>query len=338
MRKMIVILFAGALLLLISNGAWAQEQEIPTEKINRYHVEFTNTVDKNAAAGMVGPPAPGQTNYTMAPDALGDGTPANTFRHGTENQVDAMANRWDAYLGKLVSNNVDLLISFAGDPNANSVWYETPVGARGVIWSKVQISNPVAGLDNLDGLEVYGPFADDANCYSWQGEALGGFSVFQRGAVGYVPKAAILAAIITLGWNGNASDSANIDLDALMVKDHGEIEYWDSPDTIIFSIRANSTWDGGEIVVLPNAGAAFFLEHGNIANHGDGTKKWNTAFNIQAAFGVTTEEVDAIEAWNEGQPGQVPALTNWGLLVLLVLLVLSGIIVIRHRRRGVARV
>ena len=31
----------------------------------------------------------------------------------------------------------------------------------------------------------------------------------------------------------------------------------------------------------------------------------------------------------------VPALTNWGLLVLLVLLVISGIIVIRHRRKAV---
>ena len=36
-------------------------------------------------------------------------------------------------------------------------------------------------------------------------------------------------------------------------------------------------------------------------------------------------------------PIPIPTLTNWGLLVLLVLLVISGIIVIRHRRRGVAR-
>jgi len=40
---------------------------------------------------------------------------------------------------------------------------------------------------------------------------------------------------------------------------------------------------------------------------------------------------------DEQPPPKVPALTNWGLLVLLVLLVISGIIVIRHRRRGVAR-
>ncbi len=33
----------------------------------------------------------------------------------------------------------------------------------------------------------------------------------------------------------------------------------------------------------------------------------------------------------------IPALTNWGMLILLVLLILSGIIVIRHRRRGVVR-
>jgi hypothetical protein len=33
----------------------------------------------------------------------------------------------------------------------------------------------------------------------------------------------------------------------------------------------------------------------------------------------------------------VPALTNWGLIILLALLILSGIIVIRQRRRGVVR-
>jgi len=35
---------------------------------------------------------------------------------------------------------------------------------------------------------------------------------------------------------------------------------------------------------------------------------------------------------------RLPSLTNWGLLVLLALLILSGVIVIRQRRRGVARV
>jgi hypothetical protein len=33
----------------------------------------------------------------------------------------------------------------------------------------------------------------------------------------------------------------------------------------------------------------------------------------------------------------LPALTNWGLIILLALLILSGIIVIRQRRRGVVR-
>ncbi len=33
----------------------------------------------------------------------------------------------------------------------------------------------------------------------------------------------------------------------------------------------------------------------------------------------------------------IPSLTNWGMIVLLVLLILSGIIVIRHRRREAAR-
>ncbi|HWR83310.1 MAG TPA: hypothetical protein VN285_08405 [Candidatus Deferrimicrobium sp.] len=34
---------------------------------------------------------------------------------------------------------------------------------------------------------------------------------------------------------------------------------------------------------------------------------------------------------------RLPALTNWGLIILLALLILSAIIVIRNRRKGVAR-
>jgi len=40
---------------------------------------------------------------------------------------------------------------------------------------------------------------------------------------------------------------------------------------------------------------------------------------------------------SEQPPPRVPSLTSWGLLVLLVLLVISGIIVIRQRRRGAVR-
>ena len=91
------------------------------------------------------------------------------------------------------------------------------------------------------------------------------------------------------------------------------------------------------MVTLGNPAGAAFLKHGDNTHHGDGTNKWNTAFDIQTAFGVDTEEVDAIETAQFHRHRDIPALTNYGLLVLLVLLVISGIIVIRHRRRGTVR-
>ena len=127
-------------------------------------------------------------------------------------------------------------------------------------------------FDDLDALETYGPDQnDDANRASYMGDP-GGFSVWDwnGGApAGWFPKADIVAAIATLGWSG---DEESVDIDALMT----------SSDEIIFSIRANGNWDGGELVVmtLGNPRGAAFLNHG--------MHLWNTAFNVQAAFGVNT--------------------------------------------------
>lgn len=49
-------------------------------------------------------------------------------------------------------------------------------------------------------------------------------------------------------------------------------------------------------------------------------------------------EEEILDGYGQDYPGDcppVPTLSEWGMLVLLVLLILSGIIVIRHRRRGV---
>lgn len=350
MRKMIVILFAGALIFVIAGGVWAQDQQVVAKG---YHpVEFSDTLDDQADLvppwGLNGPD-PGQVLFTVKNDLPGFPHPKDSHIDYDE-EVDALAHYGDAYFWMIKNNTTNLLISFNGDPGGgvdpNCVWYETAGGPapggpvmRAVLWKHNSLSNVAPtdpNFDDLDALETYGPgMSDDAYRASFMGDPvdpgqtpLRNWSVwnYAGGApVGWFPKDDIVAAITNLGWSGNED---SVDVDALMT----------SFNEIIFSIRANGNWDGGELVVvtLGNPAGAAFLQHGNSVNHGDGTNKWNTAFDIQTAFGVNTEEVDAIEALDTLQV-TIPSLTNWGLLVLLVLLVISGIIVIRHRRRGAVR-
>jgi len=334
MRKAIVLLFAVALALMISNGAWAQEQQVVAKG---YHpVEFSDTLDDAATPGSLNGPSPGQVLFTVKPDAIGPPHPSNSNIF-YEEEVDALANIGDAYFWMIKNNTTNLLVSFNGDPGGgadpNCVWYETPGGATGLLWTHNTLSNVPPtdpNFDDLDALETYGPgMADDANRASFMGDP-GGFSVYNwnfGAPVGWFPKDSIIKAILTVD-PGFTGDTGKVDVDALMT----------SGNEIIFSIRATGNWDGGELVVvtLGNPAGAAFLKHGDTTHHGDGTNKWNTAFDIQTAFGVNTEEVDAIEALDELQV-TIPSLTNWGMLILLVLLLLSGIIVIRHRRRGVVR-
>lgn len=279
MRKVNVILFAGALLLLMTSGVWAQEQQVV---VKGYHpVEFSDTLDDQADIappwGLNGP-NPEQVLFTVKNDAIGFPHPKDSHIDYDE-EVDALANYGDAYFWMIKHNTTNLLVSFNGDPGGapdpNCVWYETPAGVRGLLWTHNTLSNvPPAdpNFDDLDALETYGPDQnDDANRASYMGDP-GGFSVWDwnGGApAGWFPKADIVAAIATLGWSG---DEESVDVDALMT----------SSDEIIFSIRANGNWDGGELVVmtLGNPGGAAFLNHG--------MHLWNTAFNVQAAFGVNT--------------------------------------------------
>ncbi|GAG43460.1 unnamed protein product, partial [marine sediment metagenome] len=128
----------------------------------------------------------------------------------------------------------------------------------------------------------------DANMYSLATEP-GANSVyfypFGGPGVPYVPQATIHAAVASLGFTGAVGQ---VELDALMVSDRGAGSVWGSGDMIIFSIQAAANFDGGEIIVLPFGGPAAFLAHGG--------HLWNTAFNVGAAFGVTTEEIDGLEA------------------------------------------
>lgn len=330
MRGMSTILLIIALLVVISTPVWGEEvQEVPVEKLKLHHVEWSDLVDKTAG-GCPRAPAPEQNLYSLSPVwGCGPGIPGapfpqNTFRYGVTGEVDATANVRDAYFRRLILDNVDLLVSVKGDPGNIGVWYEKPgpPGLTGCRWSHDDFDGQRPEcVDDVDGVEIWGPqSADDADYYSLQGDP-GNVSVFSMATGPYIPKATIVAAIMFLGWTGTED---SVDIDGLMVMNRGT-DVWDTQDTIIFSIRKTGTWDGGEIVVLPFGVNPSFLNHGG--------HPWNTAFNVTAKFGA--EDVDAIEAswWLR----EVPSLTNWGLIILLVLLVLSGIIVIRQRRRAAAR-
>jgi hypothetical protein len=204
-------------------------------------------------------------------------------------------------------------------------------------WSQVDLVNDTKTVDELDGLEVWGPYgSDDADYYSLIGDpvdpGLGAkVSVFYWSppagpSIFYVPHSDIVNAVRSLGFTG---DSLFVDLDALMVWDGDYDQVWNDPDMIIFSIRESGNWDGGEIVVLPFGGPASFLNHGG--------HLWNTAFGVGAAFDVPTEEVDAIEAYPQQPRPQTPALTAWGLVVLVALLIVSTVFVLLKRRKAVIR-
>jgi hypothetical protein len=360
MRKMIVILFAAALLLLISNGAWAQQQGEGEKRL--YHtVEYTDRTDDTTIADSAHNGAdPGQVLLTTVSDFPGPPKPkCSSFDYDiTTNtqQVDALANAGDAYYLDMRRDVADLLVSFEGDPGNIAVWWEAaaipppqPIPPRRPMWVHDSLSNqgaanPDPNFHDLDALETYGPGdADDANRCSFQGDfsTTGSYSVWKYGTppTGWILQADIVTALQSLGWSGTESW---VDVDALMVS---EYSFEHPGGEIIFSIVATGKWaggtinaHGGELIVMPVAApaSAYFLTHGG--------HLWDFNFRPDTAFNVPTCEIDGIEAWGpiEDDPppdgdGKVPALTNWGLLVLLVLLILSGIYVIYHRRKGVVR-
>lgn len=315
MRKFSLVLLAAAL-LLVGGNVWADQV---VEKTMHHPVEFSDTLDDAAIPGGLNGPDPGQVLFTIVRDLLDGAHPSDSWID-YDDEVDALANVGDAYFHGVVNNTANLLVSFNADPGVNAVWFETPAPVRGLMWSHQDMSftttggpGPDPNFDDLDGLETYGPGTlDDANRASFNGDAVA--AVFEIGppVAPVVTNAQILTAVGALGYTGPTPD-----VDALMM----------SGDEMIFSIRASGNWDGGELVYVGPGGpaTAVFLFHGG--------HLWNTAFDVGTAFGVGTEEVDAIEAWGGAVPmTTIPSLTTYGLIVLLALLLLSGIIVIRRRR------
>ena len=336
-------------LVSIDYGNVCAQQEVPmAEELEegKYakNAEFSTLpdVDKN---GNVDPQ---QIIYTEIPDGEGGPYPDNTFDFENpldpDIDVDALADSTDALFGDLIANRVNLLVSFQGDTKGLwKVWQEDVAGNTRVMWSKTDFDydDVVPNDRDLDALELWGKYGvDDANYYSLVGDTdlgMGRVSVYNMDHGPYISHAVIVAAVREITPDGYEGEDDVVDLDALMVWDTDEFGTWSNGDTIIFSIRDTrpaGNFDGGEIVVKPWGGPAFFLDHG--IPPGQPVKLWNTAFNVAAAFGVDTDEVDAIEAFRGGSwpPAQTPTLTQWGLIILVALLVVSTVLVILRRRKA----
>jgi hypothetical protein len=329
-------------LAMIYSDAWAGQEApstIPPEEEGKYviPVEFTNVPDKQAALGTptwgLNGNDPGQVVFTLAKDGAGGPYPNNST-YDFDGELDALANMGDAYFFDLIADRAVLLVSFQDEPvgaAGKKVIYAENWGAPPRNFAKwvdrdLVFDNPT--VDSLDGIEVWGPYdADDADCYSLAGDPNGVSVWIWDGATSspYLLKTHIAAAVIEVGYTGSEQD---VDVDALMVWDQGTAYEWDAGDMVIFSIRntipGGGNFDGGEIIVKPHTGLATFLTHGG--------RLWNTANPIAATFGVATEEVDAIEAY-PGLQRETPTLTQWGLIILVVLIVASAIFIMVRRRK-----
>jgi len=263
-------------------------------------------------------------------------------------EVDALANHGDALFWDVIANQAALLFStgsttllLPGDSRAavynaspdynqlgiheKSVLVEPIGGGTGFWATPPQIDQ--AGVNDLDGLEVWGGLADptpnDADMYSLLGDPLiNGIRTsvwYYNGGVStsYLNAAQIAAAI-------NRPDIVNladiIDLDGLMVWDGGNIGQWDNSDAILFSVMpidANldgiitpnvngGDIDGGEIWSWRFGQAAQFLFHGG--------HLWDTAFNVRQATGAVNENIDALEAVATPEPSSFLSLLALGTL------------------------
>ena len=264
-------------------------------------------------------------------------------------EVDALANHQDALFWDVIANQAALLFStgsttllLPGDSRAavynaspdynqlgiheKSVLVE-PIGGGIDFWAKPpQIDQ--AGVNDLDGLEVWGGLADptpnDADMYSLLGDPLiNGIRTsvwYYNGGVStsYLNAAQIAAAI-------NRPDIVNladiIDLDGLMVWDGGNIGQWDNSDAILFSVMPiDANLDG---IITPNinggdidGGEIWSWQFGQplaqFLNHGG--HLWDTAFNVRQATGAVNENIDALEAVAVPEPSTFLSLLTLGSL------------------------
>jgi hypothetical protein len=226
--------------------------------------------------------------------------------------IDAQSQVRDVLFEEARDNRVSLIVSTSFDQMLGggiALAAERTTGAVQPFAASTQIvSHPHAGgqLRDVDSIDLWGPegqphaafysFRDDPNntsIYTLQALAFGFLQP-------YLTRGEIAGAI------GNTGLTPLIDVDALMVHDIGTgFTPFDGDfgpgDSIMFSIapipnpEGGDFYDGGEVWVWEHGQPAQFLNHGG--------HLWNTAFNVGAAFGVQTENIDALEAVGVPEPG-----------------------------------
>jgi hypothetical protein len=334
--------------------------------------EYSNDVDKNG----IGTPNPGQTVHWQGDGAtVWDSFDYHVAGAGVGNgpipfETDALANIRDKYFLDLDGTRPEVLnpedqhyyrdtVSLAvslqktgsfTDGYQNNV-YASRSAMRGggaepwALW-QANINKKAGALDDLDGLEMFGPGeVDDANMYSRTGDAdpdgLGRVSVFrfhpdQTGVSGlsvpYLRTATLLNAVIKDdGARPNWSlygNGAGFDLDGLMVWDVADDDEFGPGDKVLFSIRPiDNLFDGGEIWLYEynNLGipATFLVQGLNGAN----PRVWNTANQVSMHFfgdNLHGENIDALEA----------VAPEPSTLVLLAVAGLAGVLFGRRRFRS----
>lgn len=206
--------------------------------------------------------------------------------------VDATANIRDLLFWDLVADQQPLIASVNEFRVEQLWWQETTVnGGTTGLWANNVDMNQTVVPENIDGVEVWGPDFD-TNVYSLENDTAD-ISVWAYDSVNHVSTPYVLNSQLRTAL-GLPSGAPPIDLDALLVFDDLADAIFDADDAIIFSVRENGMFDGGELWVYEfNAGVAAPLVHGGVV--------WDTANPVGALFNVNTEDIDAIEVVPEPQ-------------------------------------
>jgi len=212
--------------------------------------EYSNNADKDTS----GTPDPGQTLQWF-----GDGSTNNGFEYPTSGQVDAMANRGDAFFNSVVNNKSSLLFSTTFD---DRIHFEHSNGSGGVAFQPDQIDKPL-GIDP-NRFSIYGD--QNAAVYDY---------VTGNPPTPLYTQSDIAQAI------GIPLYTDLVNIDAMMM----------SGNKIMFSIDPieQADLDGGEIWVWDGSQTpASFLEHGG--------HTWDTKFPVQQTFDTSSENINALES------------------------------------------
>ena len=238
---------------------WRPRPQIPGR-------EYSNNADKDTS----GRPDPGQTLQWF-----GNGWTKNGFEYPTSGQVDAMANRGDAFFNSVVNNQSSLLFSTTFD---NKIHFEHSNGSKGVAFKRYQIDRPGRrdpGVLDVDALELWGPV--DANRFSIYGDQNAAVYDYVTGN----PPTPLYTQSDIAQAIGIPLYTDLVNIDAMMM----------SGNKIMFSIDPieQAKVDGGEIWVWDGSQTpASFLKHGG--------HTWDTKFPVQKTFNTSSENINALES------------------------------------------